>query len=235
LTSPRPHTSPSPSSASADLVVELWLDIGCPWCYLGRHRLEQAIGATVPEGGVELVLRSFELNPGMPAAMPVPEYLAEKFAGTVERALAADGRVAELARADGLPYTSQRLIADSFDVHRVLHLARTHGVATVMFRELQRGYFGGELNPFDPRTLVRVAEEAGVPAGETESVLSGDGYADSVREETTNASNLGITGVPFTVLGGVYAVAGAQSVEVYAEAIQKALAVEQGAPLTDGA
>jgi len=203
-------------------VVELWLDIGCPWCYLGLHRLERAIEAA--GGGVELILRSFELNPGMPAAVPVPEYLAEKFAGTVERALAADGEVAKLARADGLPYTSDRTIADSFDVHRVLHLARTHGAGTGMFRELQRGYFGGELDPFDPETLVRVAAGAGVPAAETRSVLAGDGYAGSVREELATARALGITGVPFTVLGGVYAVSGAQSVAVYTEAIRTARA-----------
>lgn len=229
MTSLRPQTSqsrpsPQPPPAGAGLLVELWLDISCPWCYLGRHRLEEAIRTAAPAGGVELVLRSFELNPGMPAAMPVLEYLAEKFAGTVERAREMDGQVAALARADGLPYTSDRQLADTSDVHRVLHLARTHGVGTAMFRELQRGYFGGELDPFDPETLVRVAADAGVPADETRSVLAGDGYAESVRKETATARALGITGVPFTVFGGKYAVAGAQSVEAYAEALRTARA-----------
>jgi predicted DsbA family dithiol-disulfide isomerase len=205
-------------------VVELWLDIGCPWCYLGRHRLDRAIEATASEGRVEVVLRSFELNPGMSTTpVTVAEYLAAKFAGTVARAREADDRVAALARADGLPYTVDRRIANSFDVHRVLHLARERGVGTPMFRALQRGYFAGELDPFDPETLVRVAADAGVPAGQTRAVLSGDGYAESVRREQAVGRALGITGVPFAVLGGAYGVAGAQSVEGYAAAIRTAL------------
>lgn len=208
------------SSAPA---VELWLDITCPWCYLGRHRLEQAINAS--DSPVELILRSFELNPGMSTEpVSVLEYLAGKFAGTVERAREVDGQVAALATGDGLPYTSDRQVANSFDVHRVLHLARTHRVANELFRNLQRGYFGGDLDPFDPRTLRELAARAGVPAAETDAVLACDGYADSVRRELASGQALGITGVPFAVLAGRYAVAGAQSVETYAEAIRTAAA-----------
>lgn len=106
----------------------------------------------------------------------------------------------------------------------MLHLARAHGAANPMFRNLQRGYFAGELDPFDGATLVRVAAEAGVPAGETSAVLDSDGYAEAVRREQAAGRALGITGVPFVVLDGAYAVAGAQPVEGYAAAIRTALA-----------
>lgn len=214
-------TETSPTSTGSTLEVDLWLDLGCPWCYLGRHRLDQAIQAS--DRPVALTLRSFELNPGMSAEpAPVLQYLADKFAGTIARAQEADGQVAALAAADGLPYTSDRRIANTFDVHRMLHLARTVGVAHEMFAALQRGYFGGDLDPFQPETLREVAVDAGVPAEQADAVLAGDAYADSVRQELATARKLGITGVPFTVLAGQYAVSGAQSVDTYAEAIRVA-------------
>lgn len=209
------------TGTGTSLAIDFWLDLGCPWCYLGRHRLDLAIQAS--DRPVELTLRSFELNPGMSTEpIPVLEYLAGKFAGTVKRARAADGQVAALAAADGLPYTSDRRIANTFDAHRILHLARTSGVANEMFATLQRGYFGGDLDPFQPETLRRVAAGAGIPAERVDEVLGGDAYADAVRQELAAGRRLGITGVPFTVLAGRYAVAGAQSVEAYAEAIRMA-------------
>ncbi|QSB13380.1 DsbA family oxidoreductase [Natronosporangium hydrolyticum] len=217
------------ASGESSLTVELWLDISCPWCYLGRHRLATAVDAASPGGGVEIVLRSFELNPGMSTEpVAVTEYLAAKFAGTVERAEQIDGQVAALARAEGLPYTSDRQLANSFDVHRLLHLARDYGVANEVFWTLQGGYFAGELNPFDHDVLVGAAAHADVPAAATGSMLTGDAYADSVRKELAAGRELGISGVPFTVLGGEYAVAGAQSVDVFTEAVRTALAQATG-------
>lgn len=206
----------------AVLTAELWLDIGCPWCYLGFRRLDRAIEAVAADGEVRVVLRSFELNPGMSRqSVPVVEYLAKAVAGSVERAREMDGTVAALAAEEGLPYTSQRPIANTFDVHRVLHLTRQHGVANQVFRGLQGGYFAGELDPFDHETLVKVSEQAGVPAEQTREVLSGGGYAEAVRHEQAVGRALGITGVPFTVVGEKYAVSGAQSVEVYTETIRR--------------
>ncbi|HEY8472867.1 MAG TPA: DsbA family oxidoreductase [Natronosporangium sp.] len=206
------------------LQVELWLDISCPWCYLGRHRLDRAIEAAAAEHPVELVLRSFQLDPGLSTKQPVPEYLAQMFAGTVERGRAADQEVAALAAADGLPYTTDRSVANTFDVHRALHLARAHGVANRLFWDLQRGYFGGELDPFDTDTLVRTAAAAGVPADEARTALTGDAYADQVRRELAAGRALGITGVPFVGLGDGYGVTGLQSVDGYLAAIRTALA-----------
>lgn len=210
--------------AGSELRVDLWLDLTCPWCYLGTHRLAKAIDAACAEAAVGFVLRSFELNPGMSTEpVTVMEYLAAKFAGTIERAREMDSQVAALAQAENLPYTSDRPLANTFDVHRVLHLARGHGVANELFLNMQRRYFGGELNPFDPAALVETAAAAGIPADETSAMLAGDAYADSVRRELAKGRALGITGVPFAVFGDEYAVSGAQSTEVFAAAIQTAL------------
>lgn len=222
------HPSP-PTGTGSRLVIEVWTDIGCPWCYVGKHRLDQAIEATVPTGGVEVVLRSFELDPAMSTTpVPVTEMLAAKYGGTAADAHKMESRVAALGQAEGLPYTMDRSVANSFDVHRVLHLARAHDVGTEVFSTLQRGYFAGDINPFDHDTLIRVAADIGVPADETRAVLAGDAYADAVREEQAAGRALGITGVPFTVLGGQYAVSGAQSVEGYAAALATLISLPEG-------
>lgn len=222
-------TSTSPESSTPDtgraLAIELWTDLGCPWCYLGKHRLEQAI-TTAAVGQVRVVLRSFQLDPGMAATpVPVPEIFVTKHGGTAEHARRMESQMAELAKAEGLPYSLDRSAANTFDVHRVLHLARTHGVATPMFSTLQRGYFAGQVNPFDQEVLIQVAADAGVPAEETRAVLSGDAYAKAVRDERAAGAALGISGVPFAVFNGTHAVAGATSVQGYAAAIAQTLGV----------
>ncbi|MFF4274280.1 DsbA family protein [Streptomyces sp. NPDC001536] len=221
-------TSSEPSTPDTDhpLIIELWTDLGCPWCYIGKHRLEQAIAAATPVGQVQLTLRSFELDPDMSAtAVSVPEVFVAKHGGTTEQARRMEMRMAELAQAEGLPYSVDRPAANTFDVHRVLHLARAHGVATPLFSTLQRGYFAGELNPFDKDELVQVAAEAGVPVEETRATLSGDTYTQAVRDERAAGLALGIQGVPFAVFNGTHAVAGATSVEGYTNAIAQALGV----------
>lgn len=223
-------TSTSLESSAPDtgspLIIELWTDLGCPWCYIGKHRLEQAIATTVPVGQVRVVLRSFQLDPDMAATpVSVPEVFVAKHGGTAEHARRMEARMAELAQAEGLPFSVDRPAANAFDVHRVLHLARAHGVATPLFSTLQRGYFAGEVNPFDDDVLVQVAADAGVPARETRATLSGDAYAQAVRDERAEGAALGITGVPFAVFNGTHAIAGATSVEGYATAITQAFGV----------
>ncbi|MFE2212654.1 DsbA family protein [Streptomyces canus] len=213
--------SPTPDTGSP-LVIELWTDLGCPWCYIGKHRLEQAV-TTTAAGQVQVVLRSFQLDQNLASTpVSVPEVFVAKHGGTAEHARRMEAQMAALARAEGLPYNVDRPAANTFDVHRVLHLARAHGVATPMFSTLQRGYFAGELNPFDDDVLVQVAASAGVPAEETRALLSGDIYAQAVRDERAAGQALGITGVPFAVFNGTHAVAGATHVQGYATAIAQA-------------
>ncbi|MFC8198038.1 DsbA family protein [Streptomyces sp. NPDC057298] len=219
-----PSTAPESSTpdTGSPLVIELWTDLGCPWCYIGKHRLEQAV-TTAAAAQAQVVLRSFELDQDMASTpVPVPEVFVVKHGGTAEQARRMEAQMAELARAEGLPYSVDRPAANTFDVHRVLHLARAHGVATRMFSTLQRGYFAGELDPFDDDVLVQVAADAGVPAQETRALLSGDSYAQAVRDERAAGQALGITGVPFAVFNGTHAVAGATHVQGHTTAIAQA-------------
>ncbi|MBV1942696.1 DsbA family protein [Streptomyces sp. BV286] len=134
-------------------------------------------------------------------------------------------KLAELAQAEGLPYSVDRSAANTFDVHRVLHLARAHGVATPLFSTLQRGYIAGVVNRFERDELVKVGAEAGVPAEATRATLSGDTYTQAVRDERAAGLAFGIQGVPFAVFNGTHAVVGATSVEGYTTAIAEAVGI----------
>jgi predicted DsbA family dithiol-disulfide isomerase len=172
--------------------LEMWADLGCPWCYLGIHRLHRAVDTLGVGGSVELVLRSFELDPGTSSEpVAISEIFTRKHGLSVQDARRAEERMAQLAGAEGLPFTSERRHANSFDVHRVLQLANRHG--------------------------------RGVESDLVGEVLAGDAYAEDVRGDEDAGRRVGISGVPFVVLNGRYAIAGAQSSEVYAQAIRQSL------------
>ena len=206
------------------LRIEVWSDIACPWCYLGKHRLETAIAGSPHADSTELAFRSFELDPTAPdQARPLLEHLAEKMGLGPERAEQMDARVREMARAEGLPYTSQRVHARSFDLHRLVHLAGSHGVGSPLLTRLFRDLFGGT-NVYDRTYLVDTAAEHGIPRERAGAVLDGDEFADAVRRDIAAAHRLGVRGVPFAVLDGRFAIPGALSVEGYARGIEQAWA-----------
>jgi len=215
-------TSTLPATGTR-LRVDLWTDLGCPWCYVGKQRLQTAIDQSGFADRVDLVLRSFELDPNTPhEPVSIPEVFVRKHGGSRENALRMEEQIKQLANAEGLPFTTDRMHANTLTMHRVLQLAERHSVGNRYFTALQRGHFAGELNPFDPETLVRVAVDAGVPEPEVREVIAGDAFTDEVRRDEAEARALGVTGVPFTVLDERLAAAGAQSVEVYRSALQQA-------------
>jgi predicted DsbA family dithiol-disulfide isomerase len=213
----------SATPADERLRVDLWTDLVCPWCYVGKKRLETAIDKSEFAGRVDLVLHSFELDPGA-AAEPtsVTEMLAKKYGRTPEDAARVEGQIKGLAEAEGLPFSSDRLNANTLAVHRLMKLAEQSGVANEFFTAAQRGYFSGEENPFDEETLIRAAVEAGVPEADAREVLAGDAFTEEVRRDEALGKQLGVTGVPFTVFDARLGAAGAQSVEVYLSALQQA-------------
>ncbi len=207
------------------LRVDLWSDLVCPWCYIGKRRLDRALEASGMDGEAEVVLRAFELDPGTPrTAAPVVEVLTRKFHASAEQVAAMESRIAGLAAAEGLPFVADRPYANTFDAHRISQLAADHGAGTTVFDALQRGLFAGTADPFDPATLRREAAAVGVPADQVDAVLQGDAYADAVRTDEALARDLGITGVPFTVFDMSVAVSGAQATDVFVRAIETALA-----------
>jgi predicted DsbA family dithiol-disulfide isomerase len=205
--------------------VEVWSDVVCPWCYLGKRRLERALAGFEHAAEVEVVWRSFQLDPAHRKGLrqPVYEMLAQKFGGTTAQARAMSERVTGLAAEEGLAYDFDRaVVVNTFDAHRLTHLAKAHGLGGAMHERLMHGYFvDGEILD-DVDTLIRLAGEVGVPAEEARRALSGDEYAMDVEKDIREARMLGVNGVPFFALDRTYGVSGAQPVEAFVAALRTA-------------
>ena len=205
------------------LLVEVWSDISCPWCYLGKHRLERAIAGSPHAGSIDLAFHSFELDPTASAEpRPLLEMLAATMGVSPAQAAEMDDRVGGMARAEGLPYTSERVVANSFDLHRVVHLADAAGQGGALLTVLYRDLFGGTANVYDHGYLADTAAGLGIRRERVVEVLAGDEFAEDVRRDVATAARLGVRGVPFAVLGGRFGIPGATSVENYAAGIEQA-------------
>lgn len=213
------------SDSLEPIVIEVWADLGCPWCYVGKHRLEDAIAQRPDHERFEVRLRSFELNPGAPRT---PETIESAFirshGGDAKIVLQAETRIQALARSEGLPFSLDRLNANTFDFHRVFHYAQDHGRGHEFFSLAQDRFFAGDLNPFDEDALAAVAAEVGLSADRVREVLRSEEYADAVRTDVEDGRRLGVQGVPFTVFDRRLAASGAQSVSGYAQALERTVA-----------
>lgn len=193
-------------TAPGPVVIEVWADLGCPWCYVGKHRLQRAIAQRADADRFKVRLRSFELNPD---ASGEPETIERAFVrshgGDSRDVLQAERRIQELAQAEGLPFSLDRLNANTFDFHRVVHFADRVGLGLELFSAVQDRFFAGELNPFDPDALAQTAASVGLPPQRMREVLAGDEFADEVRADVAEGRALGVTGVPFTVFGRRFA------------------------------
>jgi predicted DsbA family dithiol-disulfide isomerase len=211
-------------SLDRPVVIEVWSDLGCPWCYVGKHRLEQAIVARPDAERFVVKLRSFELNPDAPHT---PETIESAFirshGGNAEVVLQAERGIQALAQQEGLLFSLDRLNANTFDFHRVAHYADEAGKGLEFFSLAQDRFFAGDINPFDPDALVHVAEEIGLSGQRVREVLASDEYADAVRADGQEGRALGAQGVPFTVFDRRFAASGAQSVETYARVLDTAI------------
>ncbi|MFP3990466.1 DsbA family oxidoreductase [Streptomyces sp. E11-3] len=206
--------------------VEIWSDIACPWCYIGKARFEKGLKAFAHSDQVEVVHRSFELDPDRPQGdtAPVIDLLAKKYGRTREEAQAMEEHVASNAHAEGLDYrTEGRDHGNTFDIHRLLHLARDRGRQDALLNLAYRANFAEERSVFDPEVLVTLAVEAGLDEAEVRAVLAdGAAYADEVRADEREAAELGATGVPFFVLDRRFGVSGGQPAEVFTQALEQA-------------
>ncbi|MFI9362579.1 DsbA family oxidoreductase [Kitasatospora sp. NPDC053057] len=214
--------------------VEIWSDINCPWCYIGKARFEQALAAFPHRAEVEVVHRSFELDPHAPrAARPVIPLLATKYGMSLEQAEAAEARIAENARGEGLPYLDAgRDAANSFDMHRLLHFAKAHDRQAELLDALYRANFAEERSAFDAGRLLELAVEAGLDGEAAAAVLADpEAYAAAVREDEATASAMGATGVPFFVLDRRLGVSGAQPAETFTRALEQAWESRVPSPL----
>jgi predicted DsbA family dithiol-disulfide isomerase len=198
------------------VLVEIWSDIACPWCYIGKRRLEAALAQFEHRDEVEVRWRSFELDPTAPPEREgdLAEHLARKYGMDVAQARARQQEMTETAAAEGAIFRFDSVRSGStFDAHRIAHLAAEHGLQDAMKERLLRAYFTeGELVS-DDETLARLAVEVGLAEDEVREVLAGERYGEEVRGDERLASQLGIRAVPTFVVDRALGVSGAEPPE----------------------
>jgi predicted DsbA family dithiol-disulfide isomerase len=204
--------------------VDIWSDVICPWCYVGKARFEKALDSFAHRDEVEVVYHSFELDPSSPRGQRESNLamLSKKFGKSPAEALAMDDQVGGLARAEGLGFDSGRPVGNTFDVHRVLQLGLDRGVQHALLGAVNEAYFAQARDVFDRDVLTEVAAGAGLDADEVGKVLDGEAYADEVRQDELQARQIGISGVPFFVFDMALGASGAQPAELFASALNQA-------------
>jgi predicted DsbA family dithiol-disulfide isomerase len=204
--------------------VEIWSDIACPWCYVGKRRFEAALERFEHRDDVKVTWRSFELDPTAPDERTGDraERLAEKYGMSVEEARGAEQRLTGVAAGEGLPFRFDiARSGNTFDGHRLVHLAQTRGLQDEMKERLLRAYFTeGELIS-DHDALVRLAGEVGLDEQGVRELLAGDRYADEVRADEQAAGELGISAVPTFVVDRKLGASGAQPPEALLDLLRQ--------------
>ena len=207
--------------------VEIWSDVVCPWCYVGKRRFEQALARFAGPADIEIEYRAYELDPspGRDKTQTEAQLLAAKFgqsAADAERMLAT---MTQTAAGEGLSFDFATVVAaNTFRAHQVIALAADRGVQGAVKERLLKAHFEQGLDVEDVETLARLGAEAGLDADEVRAALTDGRYAETVRAQQEDGRQLGITGVPFFVFDRTYGVSGAQPPEVFLEVLEKAAA-----------
>jgi predicted DsbA family dithiol-disulfide isomerase len=204
--------------------VEIWSDIACPWCYIGKRRFEAALSQFEHADEVRVTWRSFELDPDAPVERrgDRAERLAKKYGMTVEQAREIEQHLVQTAAGDGLEFRFD--IARSgatFDAHRIIHLAAQHGLQDAMKERLLRAYFTEGRLVGDHDTLVALALQVGLPEDEVRETLASDRYEAEVREDEANAGAFGISAVPTFVVDRALGASGAHPPEALLELLRR--------------
>lgn len=205
--------------------VEIWSDVICPWCGLGQHRLEQALAGFEHRAHVEVVHRSFQLDPGAPAVpQPVRTMLARKYRMNEAQLEATFARIEGLAATDGLaPYiVGDNVVGNTRLAHELLALAAARGREAAAWTRLYRAYFGERRSIFDVDALVELGTELGLDPAEARAALTDGRFRAQVEADGAEARALGASGVPFVVIDRRYGIPGAQPVEAFRQALEQA-------------
>ncbi|WP_078410563.1 DsbA family oxidoreductase [Priestia abyssalis] len=213
--------------------IEVWSDFACPFCYIGKRRLEEALEKFPHRDQVEVVFKSFELDPhaSRDIDLSIHEIIAKKYGMPVEQAKQMNDGIAQQAAAVGLDFQFETLIrTNTFDAHRLAKFAEAKGKDAEVTERLLKAYFTDSKHLGDHETLTDLAVEAGLDRNEVEAVLQGSDYEAAVRGEEAQAQQIGVQGVPFFVLNNKYAISGAQPSEVFAGALQKVWEEENEKP-----
>lgn len=205
--------------------VEIWSDYVCPFCYIGKRKFELALAKFAHKDKIEIVFRSFELDPSADPNSNISTYsmLATKYGMSVEKAKETTANVAEQAAAVGITFHFEGTVStNTFDSHRLIHFAAEQGKEKELSERLFKAYFIDGVNIGNRERLVEIAAEVGLDTAAAAAMLESNQFADNVRGEEEEGSKLGIRGVPFYVVDRKYAVSGAQSPEVFLDTLNKA-------------
>ena len=199
--------------------VEIWSDVMCPFCFIGKRKFEMALEKFGSE--LEISWKSFQLDPGLQAnGKSVTEFLAERKGWSLDQARAANEHVSAVAKEVGLEFNFDRaVVANSFDAHRFSHLAKSKGLQNEAEEVLFKAYFTEGLNTADHGVLAELGKRIGMDAEEIKTVLAGDDFAEDVRHDIYESNQIGVRGVPFFLFNDKYSVTGAQAPEYFLEAL----------------
>ncbi len=215
------------------MLVEIWSDIACPWCYVGRARFAAALARFEHRDEVTVLWRSFELDPDAPPEREGShaERIARKYGRTLEEVAEMDANLTAAAAADGLTIDFSRVRSGTtFDAHRLVHLAAAHGKQDAMKERLFRAYFSEGALISDHDTLQALGVEVGLPAEDIRELLLTERYAEEVRDDERTAHSAGISAVPCFVIDRKYGASGAQPPETLLEFLQHGWAQREAAP-----
>ncbi len=207
--------------------IDIWSDLVCPWCYVGKRRFEKALASFAHRDAVGVVHRSFRLDPHSPRGTTADrrQMLQQKYGWSTIQAQEMDARMVQTAAAEGLDYhLAGGVTGNTMDAHQIVHLGLAHGLQDAVVERLYRAHFTEQRSIFDRESLVTLAAEAGLDPAGARDALQRDAYVEAVNADNAEARSLGCTGVPFFVLDHRLGVSGAQPAEVFADALSQAWA-----------
>lgn len=207
------------------MTIEIWSDVVCPFCYIGKREFETALAQFAHKDGVTVVWKSFELDPDAPTRSEHDMYgmLVSKYGGTRDDAKARVQGVVDRAKTVGLEYRMDKaVIGSSFDAHRLIQFAKTKGKGGEAEERLFKAYFMEGVHLADQASLVRLATEIGLSGEEASAMLASTRFTEEVRTDEREAQQLGVRGVPFFVIDRKYGVSGAQQSAHFLGALEQA-------------
>jgi predicted DsbA family dithiol-disulfide isomerase len=222
--------------------VDIWSDIRCPFCYIGKRKLETALQSFDHKDDVEVIWHSFELEPDLVSdpKESIYDHLAKRKRISKDQSLQMHTQMAEYAKAEGLTFNFDSIVvANSFDGHRLIHLATAHGLGGIAKERLFKAYYTEGADISNKEALKGLGTEIGLDPAAVTEMLESDAYAADVREDEQHAHDIGVTGVPFFVINQRYAVSGAQPADTFLKALNHAWTEQEteatAAPAQDGA
>lgn len=212
-------------SENHKLKIEIWSDVMCPFCYIGKRKIEKALDEFPQKEKIEIEWKSFQLDPTTKSqpGKSTYDYLAEKYGRDRQWSIEMHANVTDQAKTEGLEYNFDKaIIANSFDAHRLSHLAKKYGKGNELEELIFKAYFTEGKDVSEIETLVELGKNVGLDETEIRTMLASNLFKDAVQNDIIEAQQIGVRGVPFFVLDRKYAISGAQPKEVFTETLEKA-------------